>query len=427
MGIAGIKERGDLVTKVDYGLIGETLGHSYSPEIHAQLGDYSYKLLPMDKKELDVFLKNREFKGVNITIPYKEFVIDYLDEISSEASSIGAVNTVVNLDGKLYGTNTDYYGMKALINRIGINLNGSKVLILGTGGTSKTAATVVKNGGAKEFTKVSRTDKFNAITYSKALEQKDTDIIINTTPVGMFPELMTESPIILDCFSHLKGVVDVVYNPLRTELVLTAQEKNIPSAGGLYMLVMQAIYSAELFMDKSIDKNIAYEIYHQLRAKLENIVLIGMPSSGKTTLGKAIARQSNREFIDTDELIYRKIGKRHDEIIVEEGESAFRKIESEIISTLRSKTGAVIATGGGSILNRNNQRSLLANGRCYFLDRPLEDLSPTEDRPLTSTQEDLEKRYRERLPIYNKLAYKKIAIDSEPEVLAKRILKEHMG
>ena len=383
---------------MEYGLIGEKLGHSFSKIIHGKLFGYEYELKELARDKVEEFFAKKAFSAINVTIPYKETVIPYLDEISDTAMQIGAVNTVINRDGYLYGDNTDFYGMMALIEYSGISLQEKNVLILGSGGTSKTALAVAKSLGAASAERVSRSDK-TCINYTDALARKDTQIIINTTPCGMFPKI-GESAIDVKSFPKLEGVIDAVYNPIRSKLVCDALELGIKAVGGLYMLVAQAVAAAELFVGKKVPVGKTEEIYFSLLAQKQNIVLIGMPSSGKTTVGKLIAEQCGLSFIDTDEEIVKQEGRQISEIFASDGEKAFRDIESAVIRRVSAMQGSVIATGGGAVLRKENVDLLRENGRIYFLDRPLQTLMPTEDRPLSSDRETLKKRYKERYSIY---------------------------
>jgi len=384
-----------------YGCIAERLGHSFSREIHGLLADYEYELCEIPREELGVFLTERKFIATNVTIPYKEAVIPYLDVIDDTAKTIGAVNTIVNRSGKLYGYNTDFFGMCALLSFAGISLQGKKVLILGTGGTSKTAAAVAAHLGAKEALKVSRSPKDGAVSYEEAYAcHADAEIIINTTPVGMYPSIHA-CPIDIDRFPSLCGVADAIYNPLRSELVCRAQAKGIPAIGGLYMLVAQAALACEKFIDCEIKEDKILSVYQAVLAGKENIVLTGMPGCGKSTIGKAVAAALGRDFFDTDDAIVKRIGMSIPEYFAAHGEAAFRQVEAEVIAEeMAHLTSAVIATGGGAVLRADNVAELKRNGRLYFLDRPLDQIRPTASRPLSSNRAALEQRHRERHPIY---------------------------
>ncbi len=337
---------------MEYGLIGERLGHSFSAEIHPKIFGYEYELLELPPEKVGEYLQQREFSGINVTIPYKQTVLPYLDEIDPGAREIGAVNTVVNRDGKLRGYNTDLDGMKALIRRGSTDLSGARVLILGSGGTSRTAAAAAKSLGAAAIFRVSRSGKPGCITYEEAVrEYRDTDYIINTTPCGMFPQI-GEMPLDPAGFSGLKGVFDTVYNPLRTALVQRARDLGIPAEGGLYMLVVQAIAAAELFAGKKAPDGTADEIFGEMYQQKRNLVMIGMPGSGKTTIGKKAAKAMGMDFVDTDIEIEKEIGGKIAGFIAEHGETAFRDQESEVIRRVAALQHTVIATGGGSVLRR---------------------------------------------------------------------------
>lgn len=384
-----------------YGLIGERLGHSFSKEVHEKIGSYEYELLEIDREGLAAFMKKRDFRAINVTIPYKEDVIPYLDFVSDKARLIGSVNTIVNREGRLFGYNTDFSGMADLINKAKIDIKGKKVLIAGTGGTSKTAFAVSEALGAREIYKLSRSLKKDSITYEEAYEKHlDAEVIINTTPVGMYPD-MDGLPIELARFPRLIGVIDAIYNPLRSRLIQTASEMGIVAVDGLYMLIAQGVRASEIFMDKEYPEGLIDEIYGKIRKKKENIVLSGMPGCGKTTIGALLAKRLGRQFIDIDDEIVKDQGKAISAIFAEEGEMRFRDIETEIIrKSIAGKSGVVIATGGGAILRDENVIALKHNGVIYFLDRPLEQLVPTDCRPLAATAEAIAKRYNERFPRY---------------------------
>lgn len=407
-----------------YGLIGEKLGHSFSKEIHKRLGDYSYELCELRRDELQAFFEKRDFDGINVTIPYKSEVIPYLDEIDEAAAKIGAVNTVVNRGGRLIGYNTDVFGMLALAAHAGISLAGRKVAVLGTGGTSKTAVAAATASGAREIICVSRTPSGGDVGYDELYRAHgDAEVIINTTPVGMYPA-SEGCPVIIDRLPCLLGVIDAVYNPLRTALVLSARERGIAAEGGLYMLVAQGVRASELFFGKSYPQETVERVYREISREKENIVLIGMPSSGKTSVGEYVAKALCRELIDTDREIVRTAGRDIPDIFSELGEEGFRDAESAAIKEAASLGGRVIATGGGAVLREENLAALRKTGKIYFIDRPLGMLIPTSDRPLSKTREDIEKRYRERYPIYTKAA--DVHIDGSGSVaeVGEKIIKE---
>ncbi len=404
---------------MEYGLIGEHLGHSFSKDIHEQLGSYHYELKELTQDEFKEFMKKRTFKAINVTIPYKEKVIPYLDYIDPVAQKIGAVNTIINNNGCLSGYNTDYLGLNALFNKLKIDLKHKRVLILGSGGTSKTAYALCQMNMVKTCFKASLDVMSDIeIPYDDVSKiAKDIDILINTTPCGMYPHNEQEL-VKINGFTSLEGVVDVIYNPLRTKLIENALSKNLKAGGGLYMLVAQAVYASNLFQNKEndpqINKEIIDNIYNNLIKTKENIVLIGMPSCGKTKLGKLISSALNKDLIDTDEEIKREIKMEISDYIIKYGEPAFRKVESEVINEISKKSGIVIATGGGAILDNNNVLNLKQNGKLYFINRSLEKLEATSSRPLSSSRELLAKRYYERLPIYKNVA--DVIIDGDLEL-----------
>ena len=385
---------------MNYGLIGEKLGHSFSAEIHAMLGDYGYELKEIPEDGLEQFIKDADFKGINVTIPYKQAVIPYLDHLDTGAKAIGAVNTIVNKNGKLYGYNTDFFGMHSLLRRIGANPRGKKTLILGTGGTSKTALAVIKAMGGTEVYRVSRSSAEDAISYEEAVSlHSDASIIINTTPVGMYPNT-DACPIDINAFPQLTAVADAVYNPLRSRLVQAATEKGISAEGGLFMLVAQAVRASEYFLGTVYAPETVNTVFKTMLRKKENIVLIGMPSCGKSTVGNILAARFGRACVDTDRVIEANEGVKISQIFAEKGESAFRDIESATVAEVSLSGGVVIATGGGAVLREENLRALRQNGRIYFLDRPLEKLIPPEDRPLANSIEAIKEKYNERCGIY---------------------------
>ena len=386
-----------------YGCIGKKLTHSFSKEIHARLADYEYDLMELAEEEIPPFFAARNFAAINVTIPYKQTVIPYLDEVSDIATRIGAVNTIVNRAGKLYGYNTDYYGMKALIDRVGLDLRGKKVLVLGTGGTSKTARVVATDLGAALVLTVNRRKTEEFITYEEAAAlHADAEIIINTTPAGMYPDCES-GPMDIGGFSRLEGVIDAVYNPLRTNLVLDAMERGIKAEGGLYMLVMQAVVAVERFLDTKIPKETADRVFTSVLASKENIVLTGMPGSGKSTVGRLLDLEGF-ELVDTDTEIEKRCGCTIKELIAEQGEIAFRDLETQVVRDVSSVSGRIISTGGGAILRKENVRCLKRNGRLYFIDADLSRLRATGDRPLSNTQGKLTKLYNDRIGIYRATA-----------------------
>lgn len=406
-----------------YGLIGERLGHSFSREIHGKIADYEYELCEIPRDELDGFMKAHDFAAINVTIPYKESVIPYLDEVDSAALRIGAVNTVVNRGGRLYGYNTDYSGASAMIRYAGIELCGKKVLVLGTGGTSKTLSHVARDMGAGEIISVSRSERDGCVTYAQAVEKHaDANVIINTTPVGMYPNVEA-SPIDIADFTNLSSVVDVIYNPLETNLIRSAKERGIRAVGGLYMLAAQAVYASAHFLGGEADDALISRVYREVLREKMNIVLCGMPSCGKTTVGKKIARLTGRQFVDTDDMIRESTGREIPEIFATDGEAAFRSLEREAVASAAKLSGAVIATGGGAVTFCENVDALRQNGMIFFIDRPLECLTPTGDRPLSSDMAALKKRYDERYPIYKSVADKIIDGSGTVDEVARAVLE----
>lgn len=385
---------------MEYGCIGEKLGHSFSKEIHNALADYDYRLQELKKEELSEFFEKKDFKAINVTIPYKQDVIPYLYWISDEAKAINAVNTIVNKEGKLYGYNTDFYGLKALIERENVSLKRKKVAVLGSGGTSNTAFAVANSMGASAVIKVSRNSKDGYITYEELYDDfNDCEIIINTTPCGMYPKIGV-SAVDLERLPKVEAVFDAVYNPLKSKLILDAKKKNITAVGGLYMLVSQAAYAVEKFIDAPVNSEKVEEIFKNLYKEKMNIALIGMPASGKTSVGKTISKKLNKAFVDSDEEIVKNEDKAITDIFSEYGESYFRTLEKNAIRNISMCNGQIVSTGGGAILNPENIENLKGNSRVYFLDRPLEMLITTSDRPLSSNRADLEKRYNERYDLY---------------------------
>ncbi len=387
---------------MEYGCIGEHLTHSFSKEIHNLLTDYDYLIREVSKEELSAFMTAKKFKAINVTIPYKQDVIPFLHEIDPMAKEIHAVNTIVNKGGKLYGYNTDFYGMSRLIEHIGITPADKKVLILGSGGTAHTARAVAHSQKAKHVIRVSRTPtEQDTVSYEQALTlHKDAQIIINTTPCGMFPH-PDGMPIDPAAFPCLEGVVDAIYNPLRSRLVSKAKEMGLPAEGGLYMLVAQGVKAAEYFLDTHFDDSVTDEIYAKIMAQKENIVLTGMPGRGKTTVGKMLAKQLGKPFVDMDDEIVKRIGCPITEYFEKHGETSFREVEAAVAKEeIAPKTGLVVATGGGAVLRDDNLFHLRLNGKLYFVDRPLEQLCATADRPTANSLEALKKRLEERYDRY---------------------------
>ena len=382
---------------MEYGLIGEKLGHSYSPQIHAMLGNYSYHLLPMPPECLHEFMENKAFRGINVTIPYKQAVIPYCQQLSDDAAEIQAVNTIVRqADGSLAGYNTDIDGFIAMLESAGISVAGKKAVILGSGGTSRTARVALKRMHAGEIVVISRTGENNYQTlYEK---HGDAGLLVNTTPVGMYPNNGV-SPVDLDRLPRLDSVADVIYNPEKTMLILEAQQRGLRTVSGLHMLVAQARKAAELFTGKTICAEADLPIIRKIKAETLNLVLIGMPGCGKTTIGGIIAEMTGRQLIDTDREIERIAGKSIPQIFSQDGETAFRDLEETVIRNACSQQGKVITTGGGAVLRRANRLSMASNGRVCMLNRPMEHLA-TEGRPLSKSTDALHVLWKERKPLY---------------------------
>ena len=379
---------------MEYGLLGEKLGHSFSPQIHRDLAGYDYQLLPTPPEAVEDLFARRAFQGLNVTIPYKRTVMPLCDEIDPRAAAIGAVNTVVNQNGRLTGYNTDIDGFLYMARRAGVDMTGKKVVILGSGGTSRTTRAAAGELGAREIVTVSRHGEDN---YQNLSRHADAQVLVNTTPVGMYPN-WGQSPVSLESFPALEGVLDVVYNPLRTALLLQAEERGLPRSCGLPMLVAQAKRAAELFTGQNIDDSRAEAVLHGLRGQLTNIVLIGMPGCGKTTVGRALAGKLGRTFVDLDEEIVRRAGMSIPEIFAREGEAGFRERESALVREFGERTGLVVSTGGGVVTRRENYIPLKQNGLLLHLRRDPAAL-PTDGRPLSQATAP-EELWRRRAPLY---------------------------
>ena len=402
-----------------YGLLGRKLGHSYSPQIHALLGDYEYRLFEVEPQDLEAFLKKREFGGINVTIPYKKDVLPYLSGISDNAKRIGAVNTIiVKEDGGLYGDNTDYDGFLCLVQKSGFQVKGKKALVLGTGGASLPISAVLSDLGAREVVFISRSGENN---YQNLSRHADADLIVNTTPVGMYPNNL-KAPLSLSEFPNLSGVLDIVYNPQKTKLILDAERLGIPAYSGLLMLVAQGKRAAELFLGHDIPDSETDRIFKKLSTEMQNIVLVGMPGCGKTTVGKALAEQLNRPFFDADEEILKRTGKSAEAWIEACGEAVFRQKETEVLESLCKQSGTVIATGGGAVTVPENADILRQNSIVFFINRDVSAL-PVEGRPLSKATA-LSEMYKVRLPMYRSVCDYEIAADGSVEAVVRRILEE---
>ena len=387
------------------GLLGEKLSHSYSPAIHAELAGYEYLLYEKQPEELDAFLKSGEFDGLNVTIPYKKTVVPYCAELSAFARSIGSVNTLVRrADGTLYGDNTDAYGFASMIRKSKIEVLGKKALVLGSGGASVTVCAVLESLQAREIVVISRNGKDN---YQNLNRHADAQIIVNTTPVGMYPH-NGESPANLSEFPLCEGVLDIIYNPARTALLLQAEMRGIPNIGGLHMLVAQAKRSSEQFADIEIADSEIERIETILAGSMQNIVLVGMPGSGKSSIAEALAEKLQRPLLDSDAEIVYRAGKSIPEIFAEEGEAAFRDLEAAVLADLGKRSGIILATGGGSVTRPENYPSLHQNGTIFWICREIAQL-PKDGRPLSQTN-DLYAMFAVRKPKYE--AFADYAIDN---------------
>ena len=390
-----------------YGLLGRKLAHSYSPAIHQQFGNFDYGLFEVEPNDLETFLQRENYQALNVTIPYKKAVIPYLDELTEVAQTVGAVNTIYRKDGKLVGHNTDYFGFQQMIHRSGMSPNGKKCLVLGSGGASDVVKNVLTNMGAQVII-ISRHGENN---YHNLALYQDASIIVNATPVGMFPHC-GESLINMQQFHNLEGVLDLIYNPARTKLLLEAESCGIRTENGLWMLINQAREAAQIMMSTTISDQQAESVYHKIQQQTENIVLIGMPGCGKSTVGKELAQRSKKAFVDVDTCIEQKAEKSIPQIFAEDGEEAFRALETQVLQEIGKQSGLVIATGGGCVTKPHNYHLLHQNGTIFWLQRELDKL-PNEGRPLSqaiSTQE----MYARRSPLYE--AFADAVIDNNSSV-----------
>lgn len=401
-----------------FGLLGRKLGHSLSPQIHSLLCDYKYDLYPTEPEKLDEFFADTSLTGYNVTIPYKVEAFNRCATLSETAKKAGSVNTVTrNADGTLHGDNTDYFGFSYMAEKVGCDFSGKKVLILGSGGASLTVQLVAADMGAKEIIVVSRTGENN---YENISCHYDADIIVNTTPVGMYPN-NGERLIELDKFTRCRKVLDLIYNPARTPLLLDAEKLGIDCINGLYMLVAQALRAAESFIKKEIPLSRIDEIYNTILGNQKNIVLVGMPGCGKSTLAALLSEKTGRECVDTDAMV-EECGMKIPEIFAEFGEEEFRRRETENVKKAAKEQGRIIATGGGAVLKAENRTALRENSTVIFLKASTEKLA-TDGRPLSKDLETLKKMYEQRLPLYEETADITVEVDPDPEITLGRILK----
>jgi len=399
------------------GLLGKTLAHSYSPQIHSYLGDYAYKLFEKQPEELGAFLQSGDFTGLNVTIPYKKDVIPYCAELSDCAKKMGAVNTIVRRqNGSLIGHNTDYFGFLSMVKRTGLTVAGKKVLVLGSGGASATAVAVLNEQGANVVV-ISRSGENH---YGNLNLHKDAAVIVNATPVGMYPNAGV-SPVDLDLFPALEGVLDIVYNPARTKLLLDAESRGMLTENGLWMLVAQAKEASEWFTGKAISDDKIAAIHKALQKQMENIILVGMPGCGKSTVGKLVAKLAGKTFVDADAEIMKAAEMSIPDIFTKEGEDGFRQLEMRVLQQLGQKSGLVIATGGGCVTREGNYAHLHQNGKIFWLQRDITALA-TNGRPLSQSGK-LEEMWRIRNPLYERFADFTVCNDDTPEMTAEEILR----
>ena len=404
-----------------YGLLGRNLSHSYSPQIHSAFADYDYRLMEIEPDKLESFMRNANFSGINVTIPYKKAVLPYCDELTPHAKRLGAVNTIVKKpDGTLWGHNTDYFGFLEMVKRSALNVQGKKALVLGSGGAGVTASAVLTDLGATVIT-ISRNGDHN---YNSLHLHQDASVIVNATPVGMYPNNGT-APISLSVFPRLEGVLDLIYNPFKTDLLLEAEEKGLVTLNGLYMLVAQAKESAEYFSATTISNEKIKDVYCSLKLQMENIILIGMPGSGKSTIGAMVAKALGRQFVDTDQLIVERVKMSIPDYMEKYGLERFRQEESSVIRDISKQSGLIIATGGGCVTQEENYRPLHQNGTVIWIDRPIRDL-PIEGRPL-SIAANLDEMYAFRSPLYSRFADLRIKNNTMPEMAVEAILAALKG
>lgn len=397
---------------MECGLLGRKLSHSYSPQIHALLGAYSYRLMELEPEAVGPFLKAGAFTGLNVTIPYKKTVIPYLDSLSPEARRLGAVNTILRREGRLIGHNTDYFGFRYLVEKSGLRLAGKKALVLGSGGASNTASAVLEELGARVVV-ISRTGENN---YRNLSRHADAAVIVNATPVGMYPNTGIR-PLDLGQFPGLEGVLDAIYNPARTQILLDAERRGLTAVNGLWMLVAQAKESAQWFTGAPISDDVIAPIHRALRQQMENILLVGMPGCGKTTVGQQLAQELGKKFVDADQALEETTSRKITDILPSQGEAAFRALETQTLADLGKQSGLVIATGGGCVTREENYDLLHQNGTVFWLTRELNKL-PTQGRPLSR---DLGQMYARREPMYRRFADAAVSNDGSVEQTVREI------
>ena len=406
------------------GLIGEHLGHSYSQRIHETLGGYPYELIEVAPQDLDAWMKNKDFAALNVTIPYKKAVIPYLEELDERARRIGAVNTIVNDHGRLIGKNTDYYGCRFMLEQAGMEIQGRKVILLGNGGAAQAVQAVLEDLGAAAIVKVKRNPSPETLTYEEAYrDHSGAQVIVNTSPVGMFPA-QEGIPVELDRFPQLESVADVIYNPHRTRLIVEAQKRGCRTATGLSMLTAQAAEAIEAFIGKPVAPESILRMTAELAREKMNLVLIGMPGCGKSTIARKLAEISGRPAVDIDQRIVERIGMPIRDFFAQQGEARFRQIEAEILAEVTLQTGQIIATGGGIVKDWENVRRLRQSGKVYFLDRSLDQLETDPSRPLSSSREALRQLYDQRIDLYRAACDQQIENNGSADETARRLWQD---
>ena len=406
------------------GLIGEHLGHSYSQRIHETLGGYPYELIEVALQDLDAWMKNKDFAALNVTIPYKKAVIPYLEELDERARRIGAVNTIVNDHGRLIGKNTDYYGCRFMLEQAGMEIQGRKVILLGNGGAAQAVQAVLEDLGAAAIVKVKRNPSPETLTYEEAYrDHSGAQVIVNTSPVGMFPA-QEGIPVELDRFPQLESVADVIYNPHRTRLIVEAQKRGCRTATGLSMLTAQAAEAIEAFIGKPVAPESILRMTAELAREKMNLVLIGMPGCGKSTIARKLAEISGRPAVDIDQRIVERIGMPIRDFFAQQGEARFRQIEAEILAEVTLQTGQIIATGGGIVKDWDNVRRLRQSGKVYFLDRSLDQLETDPSRPLSSSREALRQLYDQRIDLYRAACDQQIENNGSADQTARRLWQD---
>ena len=406
------------------GLIGEHLGHSYSQRIHETLGGYPYELIEVAPQDLDAWMKNKDVAALNVTIPYKKAVIPYLEELDERARRIGAVNTIVNDHGRLIGKNTDYYGCRFMLEQAGIEIQDRKVILLGNGGAAQAVQAVLEDLGAAAIVKVKRNPSPETLTYEEAYrDHSGAQVIVNTSPVSMFPA-QEGLPVELDRFPQLESVADVIYNPHRTRLIVEAQKRGCRTATGLSMLTAQAAEAIEAFIGKPVAPESILRMTAELAREKMNLVLIGMPGCGKSTIARKLAEISGRPAVDIDQRIVERIGMPIRDFFAQQGEARFRQIEAEILAEVTLQTGQIIATGGGIVKDWENVRRLRQSGKVYFLDRSLDQLETDPSRPLSSSREALRQLYDQRIDLYRAACDQQIENNGSADQTARRLWQD---